>query len=58
MHLGYLQREPHTGANILNIKRYGGWKSDTAVEYIDTFMENKKRIALIILDCLYSQPVG
>jgi hypothetical protein len=54
-----------TGADLLTIKRHGGWKSNTVAEgYIETLLENKKKVANKILgrpqlsrsnDCSVSQ---
>jgi hypothetical protein len=54
-----------TGADLLTIKRHGGWKSNTVAEgYIETSLENKKKVANKILggqqlsrsnDCSVSQ---
>ncbi|KAJ8910666.1 hypothetical protein NQ315_011184 [Exocentrus adspersus] len=39
-----------SGADLLTIKRHGGWKSNTVAEgYIDTSKGNKKKIAAKIL---------
>lgn len=39
-----------SGADLLSVKRHGGWRSNTVAEgYIDTSCENKKRIASRIL---------
>jgi integrase len=40
----------NSGADLLTVKRHGGWKSNTVAEgYIETSIENKKRIATQIL---------
>jgi integrase len=40
----------NTGADLLTIKRHGGWRSNAVCEgYIDTSVENKKKIASKIL---------
>lgn len=40
----------NTGADILTIKRHGGWRSNSVCEgYIETSLENKKRTASKIL---------
>lgn len=39
-----------SGADILKVKRHGGWKSNTVAEgYVENSIENKKRIATDIL---------
>lgn len=39
-----------SGADLLNIKRHGGWKSNFVAEgYIETSVENKKKTAMKIL---------
>lgn len=40
----------NSGADLLTVKRHGGWKSNTVAEgYIDSSVENKKQIAAKIV---------
>jgi len=45
-----------TGIDLVNLKRFGGWKSDTVAQgYIGDSKNNKKKLAEQLLDDKYSK---